>query len=537
MQLFEQTGPHLENTYQGDPYLKALLSQQVPPAMFSTWQAPLERMGELSGGALYTLQQADRLNEPELTQWSPWGERIDHIALTPLWQAAEKVAAEEGLVALPYEKQYGAFSRVLQFALVYLFTPSSDIYSCPLAMTDGAATTLLQSGNQPLVDRALPHLTSRDPAQFWTSGQWMTELPGGSDVSRTETTARPTETGWQLQGRKWFTSATTSQMALALARPEGNPDGSKGLALFYLEPRDAQGKLQNIQVNRLKDKMGTRKVPTAELLLTGTPAQLVAGTTHGVKQITPMLNITRTWNAVSAIGLMRRGLHLAWDYATRRRAFGDVLIRKPLHRETLVNLEATFARAFCFTFACVQMLGKQENGAATPQEQEQLRLFVPLLKLSTGKQAVQVLSEVMESFGGAGYVEDTGIPQLLRDAQVLPIWEGTTNVLSLDSLHVLLKSGKGQLEDWLSTEHLHATGEAHEGGRQCIAQVLQRIQALKDQPEYLESQARTLAWDFALGLGQLYLADFAVACPELVFAANTDTPLTVTTAELLRRSA
>lgn len=536
MQLFEQTGPELQNTYQSDPYLQALLAQQVPAEMLSDWQAPLARMGELSGGSLYALQQADRLQEPVLTQWSPWGERIDHIALTPLWQAAERVAAEEGLVAIPYEKQYGAHSRVLQFALVYLFTPSSDIYSCPLAMTDGAATTLLQSGNQTLIDRALPHLTSRDPAHFWTSGQWMTELPGGSDVSRTETWAQATEGGWQLHGRKWFTSATTSQMALALARPEGNPEGSKGLALFYLEPRDAQGKLQHIQVNRLKDKMGTRKVPTAELLLTGAPAQLVAGSTHGVKQITPMLNITRTWNAVSAIGLMRRGLQLAWDYATRRRAFGDVLIRKPLHRETLVNLEATFARALCFTFACVHLLGKQENGVATAQEQEQLRLFIPLLKLSTGKQAVQVLSEVMESFGGAGYIEDTGIPQLLRDAQVLPIWEGTTNVLSLDSLHVLIKSGKTQLQDWLSVHHIQAEGEAYDVGRQSVEQALSAVKRFQDQPEYLESQARKLAWGFAMGLGQLYLADFAMHYPELTFAAESETPLTVSTAELLSRT-
>ena len=182
------------------------------------------------------------------------------------------------MVAAAYERQYGRFARIYQFALAYLFHPSTDIYTCPLAMTDGAARTLLRSGNQALIERAVPHLTSRDPAQFWTSGQWMTESTGGSDVGRSETVARPDEEGmWRLYGRKWFTSAATSQIALALARPEGNPPGGRGLALFYVETRDEGGRLCNIRVNRLKDKLGTRKLPTAELTLEGTPAQLVAG--------------------------------------------------------------------------------------------------------------------------------------------------------------------------------------------------------------------------------------------------------------------
>lgn len=533
MALFEQSGPHLINTYTADPYLRALLKEYTTSDCFSSWQDALERMGEISAKVLYPLQQADRLNEPELIQWSPWGERIDQITLTPLWAKAEQIAVEEGLVALPYEKAYGESSRLLQFALVYLFTPSSDIYSCPLAMTDGAATTLIQSGNSALIDHALPHLMSRDPKTFWSSGQWMTELPGGSDVSRTETIARQVKGQWQLWGRKWFTSATTSQMALALARPEGNAEGSKGLALFYIEPRDSQGKLQHIAVNRLKDKLGTRKVPTAELMLTGTPAQLVGEVSHGVRHIAPMLNITRTWNAVSAISLMRRGLQLAWDYAAKREAFGDALINKPLHRETLLQQEALFAGAFCFTFACVRLLGKLENKTATAQEQRQLRLFIPLLKLTTGKQVVQVMSEVMESFGGSGYIEDTGIPQLLRDAHVLPIWEGTTNVLSLDSLHVLLKSGHLELEHWLSATHLQAHGASYEKGRAHVQSALNIVKSQQEQPESLEAQARKIALKFSQGLALIYFSDFAKQIPELDFAKGSRFPLTLKTDALL----
>jgi len=139
-------------------------------------------------------------------------------------------------------------------------------------------------------------------------------------------------------GRKWFTSAVASQIALTLARPEGNPPGGRGLALFYVETRDETGRPRNIEINRLKDKLGTRKVPTAELTLAGTPAKLVMGTTDGVRNITPLLNITRLWNGISAVALMRRGLALAFDYASKRVAFGAALSEKPLHIDTLAGL-------------------------------------------------------------------------------------------------------------------------------------------------------------------------------------------------------
>jgi acyl-CoA dehydrogenase len=288
------------------------------------------------------LQSVDRLNEPVHTPWDAWGNRIDHIDVSPLWKRAERLAAERGLIATAYERRNGRHSRIHQFALVHLFTPATDVYSCPLAMTDGAARALVASGSKQLVERALPRLTSRDPAQFWTSGQWMTESTGGSDVGLTETTAKRDGSRWRLHGRKWFTSAATSQMALTLARPEGNPGGGRGLALFYVETRNAAGQLDNILVHRLKDKFGTRKVPTAELTLDGTPASVVAGEADGVRNIAPMLNVTRTWNSVSAVSYMRRGIALARDYAKKRVAFGAPLAEKPLHVDTLAGLQAEY---------------------------------------------------------------------------------------------------------------------------------------------------------------------------------------------------
>ena len=443
---FRQSPPELGNQYRDDPLLRGYLRRVLPGETLAAIEPSLDRMGELSGGELYELQRSDRLREPTLTQWDAWGNRVDAIEHTPLWRRAERLAAEEGLVAIPYERSHGRWSRLHQFALVYLFTPSSDIYSCPLAMTDAAVAALLASGNERLIERAVPRLTARDPERFWTSGQWMTESIGGSDVSRSETEARESEGEWKLYGKKWFTSAASSQMALTLARPEGAGEGGHALALFYLETRDADGRLRGLRIDRLKDKLGTRKLPTAELTLDGAPAELVVGTTGGIKAIAPMLNVTRVWNGVTAASYMRRALALVESYGARRAAFGALLCDKPAFRDLLGGLRAELYGAFHLAFRVVELLGLEESGEAGERDRDLLRLLTPIMKLTTAKQAVAVASEAVEAFGGAGYVEDTGIPFLLRDAQVLPIWEGTTDVLALDTLRVVdSQAGLGAL--------------------------------------------------------------------------------------------
>jgi hypothetical protein len=228
-------------------------------------------------------------------------------------------------------------------------------------------------------------------------------------------------------------------MAMALARIEGAPQGNKGLSLFYVEPRNQEGELNHIRVQRLKDKLGTKALPTAELILEGTPARLVGGAGDGVKKIASLFNVTRVYNSVCAIGYMRRGIALAQDYARRRVVFGRPLMEQPLHLETLANLQMDFESAFQLTFYLAELLGKDELGKASSEESACLRFLLPVTKLYTAKLGVAVASEVVESFGGAGYIEDTGIPCLLRNAQVLSIWEGTTNVLSLDMLRAIDK--------------------------------------------------------------------------------------------------
>jgi len=433
------------------------------------------------------------------------------------------------MVAAAYEPRHGAHARTHQFAIAHVLGPSLDVYGCPLAMTDGAARTLLASGNQALIERYVPRLISRDPDAMWTSGQWMTERTGGSDVSRTETVARQDGETWRLYGTKWFTSATTSEIALTLARPEGNPEGSRGLALFLVELRDGAGRLRNIQVNRLKDKLGTRKVPTAELTLDGTPATLVGAPGDGVRAITPMLAVTRTWNAVLAASAMRRGLALAGDFARRRTAFGALLVDKPLHADTLAGIEAEYAGAFCLAFRSVALLGRLEHAAGgQPDERDERlsRALIPIAKLVTGKQAVAVTSEAIEACGGAGYVEDTGLPRVLADAQVLPIWEGTTNVLSLDTLRALGKGGAiealdAELEHQLAAARDPGLAEPSERARAAMRHAAAWLREAIAEPARLEAGARRFAMTLGRSLELALLVGHAQWCLDHGFGPRT----------------
>lgn len=518
---FFQTPPALGNQYTHDRVLRDYLERVLPEPMHREIESELSEIGELSGGDLYQQLTRERLDEPVLTQWDAWGNRIDHIELTPLWKRVSKLAASYGLVGTAYERKNGPFSRIHQFTKVYLLDGSCAVYSCPLAMTDGAAKTLLVSGNKELAAHAVPRLAHRDPEKAWTSGQWMTERTGGSDVAITESVAKLEDGEYRLYGTKWFSSATTANMALTLARPEGNPPGGSGLALFYLEVRNPDGSMNNIRVNRLKDKLGTRMVPTAELTLEGTRAIPVSGLTGGIKNITPMLSVTRTWNAIGAITGMRRGLALAKDYAARRVAFGAPLSKKPLHVETLADVEAEYEGAFLFAFRVVELLGKEEDGSITDEEKSLLRLLTPIVKLTTGKQAVAAASEILEAFGGAGYVEDTGLPSLLRDAQVLSIWEGTTNVLSLDLLRAL---SRGTTLDPIGNEMQRCANEAPTELREEAAAALKTLEHARTWllstleskgPDGIEAGARRLA----MSIGRAY--ELALLVKEAGWLLNT----------------
>ena len=497
---FLQDPPRLGNTFEGDAALRETLAALLPAGVMAELAPGLRRLGERAAGEMMELASAAEAAPPRHVPYGPWGERVDHIEVSPAWRRLHEIAAEEGLVATAYERRHGAASRLEQFAKIYLFHPSSAFVSCPLAMTDGAARVLELAGSTEQRSRVLPHLLTRESRQFWTSGQWMTEKSGGSDVSGTETVARREGGGFRLYGAKWFTSATTAEVALTLARIEGAPPGNRGLSLFLVELRDETGRLAGVRIERLKDKLGTRALPTAELELCGTSATLVGDDGRGVATVATMLNITRLWNAGCATSTIARGLALARDYAHRRFTFGRPLAGQPLHLSTLARIAAEHRAALALTFRAAELLGRAEVGTATPEEELLLRILTPLTKLATGKQAPAAASELLEAFGGAGYIEDTGLPRLLRDAQVFPIWEGTTNVLALDALRTITREGAHRVlladaERMLAEVESPELAGSRERWRARIREVARFVST--SPPQTLEGHARALAVELA----------------------------------------
>lgn len=460
MPRFVQPVPAPGDPYADDRLLTGWLERQLGPAGHAAAKDPLGALATEVTGPLRAAHADAEAQPPALVRYDPWGARVDRIDTSPGWQALRAAAARHALVALPYlpaaRATWGAATRVVQHALLHLYGPESATFSCPVAMADGAAALLSRPDVHPAVrDAWLPRLVAIDPAVAITSGQWMTESQGGSDLARSSTTARPAGDGsWRLTGEKWFCSAADSAVAVALARPEGAGEGSRVLAPF-LVPRyaadspladpeaDPVGPAPGVRIHRLKDKLGTRALPTAEIGLhdayavpLGDPAR------PGLGRAMTLVVVTRLHNAAAAAGGMRRGLAYARAYAGARTVAGAALVSAPLHRATLGALAVDTAGAFVLAGHAFALLGRVEVGA-DPRAATELRIVAPLAKLATGRLAVAAASEYLESFGGAGYVEDTGVPRLLRDAQVLPIWEGTTNVLALDVLRAIARDGAG----------------------------------------------------------------------------------------------
>ena len=447
MSRYVQVAPQLADPYTSDHVLRSYLSRYLGADRMA---AADPRLTALADDVTTTLRAAHADAEarpPTLRSFDPWGARIDRIETAEGWQIQRRAAARHAVVALPYlasaRERFGSTARVLQQALLHVYGPESATFSCPVAMSDGAAALLSRPDVAADVrDAWLPRLISTDPDVAITSGQWMTESQGGSDISRSSTTAHPDTTGaWRLTGEKWFCSAADSAMAVALARPEGAGDGSRSLAPF-LVPRygpDGFAPAGGVTLHRLKDKLGTRAVPTAEIALGGAIAYPVGDPLHGgLSRMMTLVVITRLHNAAAAAGGMRRGLDYARAYASVRDIAGGRLDANPLHRATLTRLAVDAEAAFALTAHAFALLGAVEVDGSSSAAAE-LRLVAPLAKIATGRWAVASASEYLECFGGAGYVEETGIPRLLRDAQVLPIWEGTSNVLSTDVVRAIAR--------------------------------------------------------------------------------------------------
>jgi hypothetical protein len=267
-------------------------------------------------------------------------------------------------------------------------------------------------------------MLSPDMTTLWKGTQFMTEKAGGSDVGAMETVARNQDGVWRLYGDKWFCSHTDADVALLLARPEGAPGGTRGLALFALPRRLRDGRRNAYRIVRLKDKLGTRSMASGEIQLDGAEAYLVGRVDAGLKQMMEQVNLSRLSHGVRAAAMMRRCVNEALTVARGRSAFGRTIIDYPLMRRQLLKLIVPTEQALSMAFRTADAMGR---GAAA-----ELRILTGLLKLRACRDNIAVATGAMEARGGNGYIEDWVNARLVRDAQVGLLWEGTSNINALD---------------------------------------------------------------------------------------------------------
>ena len=434
-------------------------------------------------------------NHPKLRSFNTFGQenKNDPLWTTAGWKALKAIYQESGMIGVAYDKSNESWNkRVHQFAMNHPFICTATMTGCPMSMSDGAAKLLeahmnTGDGNQPglnkVIREAYRRLTSNDPREAWTAGQWMTERSGGSDVSGTETYARllsgaelDTEAKkgravdahglplgpWLINGFKWFSSATDSDMAMLLAQTDN------GLSLFLAPTRrrvastpDGRqaSELNGIRIQRLKDKIGTKSLPTAELELKGMRAYLIGQEGRGVKEISAILNMTRLYTAAGGAGYWARGLQVCRAHSRVRKVRGGLLQDNSAHLRWMAGETVKYTAATQFTFFGVAMYGaleqdpvkvvrgtKAESLLPTNKSvlETLLRLLTPVMKSRITLGSVAGLREAMECLGGVGYCENNedgglmNISKIFRDSLTGPIWEGTVSVMADDVVRVLI---------------------------------------------------------------------------------------------------
>ncbi|KAF5360155.1 hypothetical protein D9758_011369 [Tetrapyrgos nigripes] len=450
-----------EHPYLEDPVLPSLLKRLLPSSILEQVQEDLTRLGE--DLITYARPLAPLVHQATLVQYDQFGRRVDRLQTSEGWRRLEEMAMKEGYVSIAHQREFGQFSRVYQFAKTMVMTGDYHVIMCPFGMADGVARTIELFGTERMKKEVHPKLISSDPSVAYLSGQWMTEKPGGSDVSKTETIAarvpdRPEDLGpaYSLNGFKWFSSAAEGNVTVALARTGSISDGSRGLSMFLIPLRTPSfpSPLSNgVQMHRLKNKIGTWGVPTAELSLNNTRGWLIGPLNGGVKTIAPVLNLTRTHAAIHAIGSLQRCLSIARAYSTVRRVKSQTMLLQdmPLHVANLAYITLVYRALTHMTFHTVNLLGKSELKIATEGEEARLRLMTPMIKAYAAHKVPPAIEEAMAALGGLGYMEEVGIGRLLRDALVEKIWEGTMSVLSLDLIRAARGDSIEKFAQWASS--------------------------------------------------------------------------------------
>jgi alkylation response protein AidB-like acyl-CoA dehydrogenase len=472
------------NFYLEDPNLAFVCSTLMDAATLERARPHLVELGRIAGDELDALAaDADR-NPPALRAWDASGRRVDAIEFHPSYHAMEALAfGRFGLAAMSHVDGVlgwpGRVPYVVKYALSYLFSQSEFGLLCPVNMTDSTARMLRRHGSPELQARYVPRLTATDPGELWQGTQWMTEKTGGSDVGAAACAARRDPDGtWRLWGDKWFCSNANCDVALTLARPEGAPAGTKGLAMFLIPKVLPDGTKNAWVINRLKDKLGSRSMATGEVAYEGAVGYLVGELGRGFKQMMEMVNGSRLSNAMRAAGIMRRCALESLVHARGRAAFGQALADLPLLRASLLEMLLDAEAAASVVLHGAALFDGADAGSA--EDARLLRVFTPIAKGWITARARWVASEAMNVRAGNGYTEEWPNARLLRDSYLGAIWEGTTNIVALDVQRAILKDGAFAPLAGFVTRRLETVGEpaAKPGAdqvRTLLAEIAERV--------------------------------------------------------------
>ena len=415
--------------YAVDRGLQDLMSIYLPAPVLDHLRPHYQRLGQLAGGRLDELARIADRHVPVLHPRDRFGRDEDWIEYHPAYREMEQIAfGDFQFHAMTHRGGILGMDRPLppiaKYAFQYLFVQSEFGLMCPISVTDTSIHLIRTFGSNALRDYLLPKMLSSDPAAMWKGTQFMTEKAGGSDVGTIETEARHEDGVWRLYGEKWFCSHTDADVALTLARPQGAPAGTKGLALFALPRRLPDGRRNAYRIVRLKDKLGTRSMASGEIRLEGAEAYLVGQRDAGLKQMMEQVNQSRLSHGVRAAAMMRRCLNEALVATRNRIAFGQRVVDFPLMRRQLLKILVPTEQALSMMFCTAD--------AMTRGASDELRILTGLLKLRACRDNAVVATGTMEARGGNGFIEDWVNARLVRDAQVGLLWEGTSNINALD---------------------------------------------------------------------------------------------------------
>jgi acyl-CoA dehydrogenase len=425
------------NFYRADQALTDLLRIHLPDALFRHIEPHLDRLGALAGGHLDECARLADRRVPVLHQRDRFGRDAQWIEYHPAYRELEQAAfGEFGIHAMSLRKGIMGWPQpypvVAKHAFTFLFNQAEFGLGCPINVTDGCAKLLAKFGDEALKKKYLDGLTQTDMSRLTQGGQFMTEKEGGSDVGKLTTTAVQEGDHWRLTGEKWFCSNADAQVVMLLARPEGAEAGTRGVGLFLMPRRLDDGSPNHYRIVRLKEKLGTRSMASGEIKLEGAIAYAVGKLDRGFVQMAEMVNSSRLSNGVKSTALMRRAHHDAMTVAQNRVVFGSRIIDLPLARRQLMKIMLATEQALSMSFVTADALDRAEAGSQDAAAL--LRILTPTLKFRTTRDARKVCGDALEMRGGIGYIEEFATARLLRDAHLGSIWEGTGNIVALDTL-------------------------------------------------------------------------------------------------------